>query len=174
MREQIRQVQIAVQQPVEHAARCGEEKRQHAREWLTRKQAQEADYLAKARANKAATELTRSRVRAEREAVLRARKNQAIKERDNDYLVAEEKARILADNRREAANLYAKRFVGRGQARRWEGSALSRLHSAAFWSPRGAPSPRGSASPRQLGYEPNAPPTGAEADVADGRNVVRC
>ena len=47
--------------------------------------------LRQARANKAAAELTRERARAEREAVLRHRKAAAVKERDNDYLVAEEK-----------------------------------------------------------------------------------
>ena len=51
--------------------------------------------LWQARANKAAAELTRERARAEREAVLRHRKAAAVKERDNDYLVAEEKVHHL-------------------------------------------------------------------------------
>ena len=49
VREQLHQVQVATQQPAQQAARCGEEKRQHSREWHGRRQQQEDEYLSKVR-----------------------------------------------------------------------------------------------------------------------------
>lgn len=115
------------------AARLADGKRQEAASWSERRQQQEDEYLSRARANKAEAERTKASARAEKASVLRQRRAAASRERANDVLVTEEKARILASNRKEVAAVYSKRYVSRSSASRWEGSPLHRLHTAAFW-----------------------------------------
>ena len=82
--------------------------------------------------------------------MLAQRKSQATKERNNDYLATEAKARILSANRASVARRYADGFVSKSEASRCESSPFQWLHTAACW---GSGSPR-SSSGAQLRLEP--------------------
>jgi len=166
--------------PTAMASRLAEEKRQQALAWSSRRHEQEDQYLARARANKAAAEMTRANAKAGRAAVLSKRKQAASRERANDVLVAEEKARVLNSNRREVAAVYSRRYVSKTAASRWEGSPLHRLHVAALWGSSRTPrigwsggSGSGSSSP-ELAASPRASPQASPQASPEDRTVQRC
>jgi hypothetical protein len=138
----------------------GHQKRAESQQWQSERDQSEAEYLARARFNKARATATRSRAAKAIAATLSLRKAAATKERDNDYLVTEEKQRILESNRQEVAEIYSKRFASKRAQKEWEESPLgSRLlrgiKEAASalvggGTPR-SPPPRGSSSARGAG-----------------------
>lgn len=78
----------------------------------------EQTYLAHARAAKTEAEATQRRMRAALHKLLQKRRKLAKRERENNYLVAQERARILESNRREVAAVYSARFASREEAHR--------------------------------------------------------
>jgi len=160
--ETVQALQVATAIPAAMARALGEVKRQDALGWSSRRQQQEDEYLARARANKASVEATRANARAEKATVLAKRKEAANRERANDFLVAEEKARILEANRKEVAAVYSKRYVSKPEAKKWESSTLYKLHELLSFSKqkeerlllRGPPH---HASPRSPGSSPDRP-----------------
>lgn len=100
--------------------------RGQAKAWEDQRQRNEAKYLRKAHANRERIEKIRTRAREATGELLSSRRVAAVKERGNDHLVREEKARIFEANRREVAEVYKRRYASRKAAERW---ALSPLHS---------------------------------------------
>jgi hypothetical protein len=94
----------------------GEAKREASKEWQRQRQEREGEYLSLARAYRARAEQQRARTRKSLLQLLKRRKKSAAKERSNDYLVAEEKRRILEGNRKEVAAIYRRRFASKQEA----------------------------------------------------------
>ena len=69
----------------------------------------------------------RQNARQERERILRERAEVGRRERKNDFLVGEEKARLLEENRQRAANVYSGLYANSSEARLAE--ALAKEHS---------------------------------------------
>ena len=145
-------LQLAAEQPSKEAAKVAEAKKSASAGWMSaRKQANEDEYLAKARANRLAAQETRAAAKASAEQVLLERKRDASKERGNDHLVTEAKARILEEKRREAAEIYKNRFATRRAAAKWEASPLSKLFMSGGGSRAGSTlgTPRTPRTPRR-------------------------
>jgi hypothetical protein len=148
-------LQQANEAPRSAAAVLGEQKRQHAMNLLSRRQRNEAEYLQRARANKERAKEARNNARANTDAMLSARRRDANREKANDVLVTEAKAKILEANRREVAEVYRSRFAAPKAAAQWDASPLSVLFqgsrsggsttSSAASSPR---TPRWGGTPR--------------------------
>ena len=93
----------------------GQTKRDEAKIWAQQRDANEAEYLANAHANRAKAEAQRRFTQKSMMALLKQRKKNVKHERANDHAVKDEKARILAANRREVAAIYSKRFASKEQ-----------------------------------------------------------
>ena len=115
------------------ARQRGEVKREEAKEWSLERNKRDETYIEKAKANRERARATRERARAAMAEHLEMRKKSAAKERANDQLVTDEKARILAANRKEVANIYKARFATRNAASEYENSTWRNLAAAATW-----------------------------------------
>ena len=115
-------------------------------EWKSEKQRLEAEYLAEAAAKKAKALASREAAKRVKKDMLEARTASATIERDNDYLVEEEKAKILARNKAMRAERYRQRFATQAEADEFEASQLNVLYKY-----QGASSP---SSPMELETTP--------------------
>ena len=95
-------------------------------------------YLSRARANRERAEAIREAARESVKQMLKEKRRSGNRERANDHLVTDAKARLLESNRREVAAVYKRRFVGREEEHEWESSPLRRLQQRR--SARGASS----------------------------------
>ena len=119
-----------------------QEKREHAHDWKNMREKRDEEYLERARVNRQRALETRVNAKKAVADNLQTRKQGAAKERENDYLVASTKARILGENRKEVAAIYRRRFVTPRSANAWEGSSLKRLNAAAAWLASNTRSPQ--------------------------------
>jgi hypothetical protein len=113
------------------ARSCVRAKHAESRELEVAKARQEEEYLERARRNRERAAAIRDAAKRSMGELLEERRQAATRERDNDHLVAEAKARIVEANRREVAIIYKKRFATRREESEWEGSPLRRLQRAA-------------------------------------------
>lgn len=133
----------------EATRRIGDEKRDLSKSLRRQKSTREDAYLARARENRERAAAIREAAKESVQQMLRDRKRTATKERKNDDLVVEARARVIEGNRREVAAMYRNRFVGRDEESEWEASSLHRLQrqprGGAGWrswrSSSSAPSP---------------------------------
>jgi len=116
---------------------AAEEKRAESRAWLLARQHNESLHLSKARDFKQGVALTRQAARDAQEAQLTAKKIAAEKERANDVLVQQEKARILANNKELVAYTYRSKFASQREAEEWGASTLLQFRSDYFGAPTG-------------------------------------
>lgn len=112
------------------ATRRAEQKREEAKVWSADRRRGELGYLERARANRERAMATRQAARASVAEALATRKRAATKERANNYLVTEEKARILKNNRVEAATIYRARYATRTAAAEFNSSPWKALQQA--------------------------------------------
>ena len=110
-----------------------QEKRVDAQQWKSTRERRDGEYLERARLNRQRALETRANAKKAVAESLHTRKVGAAKERENDYLVACTRARILSENRKEVAAIYRRRFATPRSAGEWEHSPLKRLNSAAAW-----------------------------------------
>lgn len=116
----------------------GRDVREERKEWRSQKQEKEDEYLAWARENRRMAEATRARARRGLMKLLKAKQKAGRRERSNDYLVGEEKKRILADNRREVNAIFSARYASTKEvAKMWGGK-----HSSPTASSQSHQSPR--------------------------------
>ena len=118
---------------------AADEKRAEARAWLMERKHNETMHLAKAQNFKAHVAGARANARAAQQGLLNLKKNEAAKERANDVLVDQEKARILASNKELVAYTYRSKFASNKEAEEWGASTLLQFRSDYF----GAGSPEG-------------------------------
>jgi len=109
-----------------------DEKRAEAKAWILARQQNEDIHLSKAREFKAHVNETRSNARRAQESILTAKKYAAMKERANDVLVEQEKARILANNKELVAYTYRSKFASQREAEEWGASTLLQFRSDYF------------------------------------------
>ena len=122
-REVVNETQAARTGPASARAACfsprrGQEKRDESKQWAQQRAENEDEYLHQATANRLKAERQRALTRKSMMQLMKFRKKEAVKERANDYLVKDEKARILTSNRKEVAAVYARRFASKDQVSR--------------------------------------------------------
>ena len=105
----------------------GVEKRQEARLWEQRREDAEAEYLARAKDNRLRAQTWRTSAKRSLRKLWKAKSKAAVKERGNDHLVAEEKARIRESNRREVQAIYRQRFADAAMRDEFAKSPMARL-----------------------------------------------
>jgi len=102
--------------------------RQTTKQWKAEKARAEEEYLAEAASKRAAALAGRAAARRKAEEVKQANSKLAHIERENDHLVHEEKARILARNRVMRMERYKQRFATQDEADEFEASQLNHLY----------------------------------------------
>jgi len=102
--------------------------RQATKQWKAEKQRAEEEYLAEAAAKRAAALAGREAARRKAEELKQSNTHHARMERENDFLVHEEKARILARNRVMRMERYKQRFATQDEADEFEASQLNHLY----------------------------------------------
>jgi len=102
--------------------------REVTKRWKAEKQRAEEEYLADAAAKRAAALAGRAGARRKAEELRAANNKQATIERENDHLVHEEKAKILARNRLMRMERYKQRFASQEEADEFESSQLNHLY----------------------------------------------
>jgi len=102
--------------------------REVTKRWKAEKQRAEEEYLAEAAAKRAAALAGRQAARRKAEELKAANNRQATVERENDHLVHEEKAKILARNRLMRMERYKQRFATQEEADEFESSQLNHLY----------------------------------------------
>lgn len=112
---------------------CVQRVKEDEQQWKTERRRHNDEYLERARANKQRAMATRASAKQALADAFKSRKQAAAKERANDHLVAETKARLIESNRREVTAIYKKRFANVHEAEEWGSSALRRLNAAAAW-----------------------------------------
>lgn len=115
------------------ARQRGDQQRDEAKQLTLERSKRELGYIERAKANRERALATRERARAAVAEALATRKRGANKERSNDHLVDDEKARILAANKKEVSTIYRARFASREAATEYEGSPWKGLAAAAAW-----------------------------------------
>jgi len=111
---------------------AADEKRAESRAWLLARQHNESLHLSKARDFKLNVVQSRQNARDIQEAQLANKKIAAMKERANDALVEQEKARILANNKELVAYTYRSKFASQREAEEWGASTLLQFRSDYF------------------------------------------
>ena len=111
---------------------AADEKRAEAKAWLLERRHNEASHLHKAASFKHSVAQSRANAMLAKEATYRARKADAMKERANDALVDQEKARILASNKELVAYTYRSKFASHQEAKEWGASTLLQFRSDYF------------------------------------------
>ena len=109
-----------------------DEKRAEAKAWFLARQQNEDMHLHKARTFKSHVANTRENARMASAAILTNKKLEAMKERANDVLVEQEKARILANNKELVAYTYRSKFASAREAEEWGASTLLQFRSDYF------------------------------------------
>ena len=117
---------------------AADEKRAESRAWLLARQHNESLLLSKARDFKEEVAKSRQNARDAQEAQLARKKIAAMKERANDVLVEQEKARILANNKELVAYTYRSKFASQREAEEWGASTLLQFRSDFFGGAMGA------------------------------------
>lgn len=119
---------------------AADEKRAEAKAWLMERRHNETMHLAKAQHFKAHVAGSRANARAAQQGLLSVKKMEAAKERANDVLVDQEKARILASNKELVAYTYRSKFASNKEAEEWGASTLLQFRSDYFGrGPPGSP-----------------------------------
>lgn len=144
------------------ARQRGEVKREAAKQRNVERLKRDLTYIERAKANRERAMATRERARVALAEALETRKKGATKERGNDYMVAEEKSRILCANRKEVAQIYKSRFASRGAAAEYtsQGSYWRGLAASAAWFATGGalvPHTVATASPPETAVEDAVP-----------------
>ena len=119
------------------AARVNE-KREASRQWGLERGKREYTYIERARENRDRAFHTRQAAKAAVTEVLEVRKRAAAKERANDERVTQERAKILASNKREVAVIYRSRYVSKAAAHEFDESGWKRLYGQWFGVKDGA------------------------------------
>jgi len=137
------------------ARQRGQERRDDAKQLSAERSKRDSGYLDKAREGKARAMATRERARAAVAEAAEERRKAAARERSNNYLVHDEKNRILNENKQEVRTIYKARFASREAFHEYEASSWKRLSPAGlswFVSPKGKDSPGTSrrSSPRPV------------------------
>ena len=108
----------------------GEVKRDEAKHWEVQRQQREDEYLQRARDNRARAHAWRVSAKRSLRSAWKAKVKNAVKERGNDHLVAEEKLRIRQANRKEVQAVYGQRFASSSMEGLYLASPNARLSSA--------------------------------------------
>lgn len=111
---------------------AADEKRADAQAWLMARRQNEVIHLTKAQNFKSNVAMSRQNARDAQFASLSRRKDEARKERANDVLVEQEKARILASNKELVAYTYRSKFASANEADEWGASSLLQFRSDYF------------------------------------------
>jgi len=111
---------------------AADEKRAEAKAWLLERRHNESLHLEKAANFKMSVHECRANARTAQEMATAARKREAMKERANDVLVDQEKARILAANKELVAYTYRSKFASHKEADEWGASTLLQFRSDYF------------------------------------------
>ena len=111
---------------------AADEKRAEAKAWLLERRHNEASHLTKASNFKNSVVQSRVNAMSAKEQAYHARKVEAMKERANDVLVDQEKARILASNKELVAYTYRSKFATHTEAEEWGASTLLQFRSDYF------------------------------------------
>jgi len=119
---------------------AADEKRAEAKAWLMERRHNETMHLSKAQNFKAQVADSRVNARNAQQGLLHLKKVEAAKERANDVLVDQEKARILASNKELVAYTYRSKFASNKEAEEWGASTLLQFRSDYFGrNPDGTP-----------------------------------
>jgi hypothetical protein len=147
-REQVARVKKSTDQAiVEEALAWAANKRETAAEARRKQRAElqekrsqgKESFVAMAHSVKGQVNAMKENARAVQNNVLQKKKEHAAKERDNDYLVQQEKIRVLASKKMQHQNVYGKKYAPSAMAESWVGASTLR---------RGGPA-RGVGSPEQ-------------------------
>ena len=111
---------------------AADEKRAEAKAWLMERRHNESQHLQKAQQFRSNVAESRERTRRVQAQTLNNRKMAAMKERANDVLVDQEKARILASNKELVAYTYRSKFASSKEAEEWGCSSLLQFRSDYF------------------------------------------
>ena len=111
---------------------AADEKRAEAKAWLMERRHNDALHLARAHSFRNSVESSRQNARKAQADSLSRRKVEAMKERANDSLVDQEKARILASNKELVAYTYRSKFATSKEAEEWGMSTLLQFRSDYF------------------------------------------
>ena len=107
---------------------AGESVRTAAKARAAERSVRDAAYVAKAQANKVRAIDFRKAAKKSKSSMLKEKREVARKEKGNDHLVFEAKAKIFTENRAEAAAVYRSRFASKEEEDAWEASPLRRLY----------------------------------------------
>lgn len=118
-------------QLVSAAAARGNEKRVASRQLGLERGRREVSYIERARMNRERALKTRQAAKAAMAEAMESRKLSAARERANDKLVAEERARIRERNQRGFAAIYRQRFASEDEASEYAESEWNNLLAAA-------------------------------------------
>lgn len=134
-RQQVQKVRQMTQPSIiEEALQWAAEKREKAAEARREEKAklQEArrgvqeSHLNYSKDIKSQVNAVKENVKAVQDEVLKAKQAHASKERDNDYLVQQEKIRVLADKKRAHQNVYQHKYASHTAAASWVGASTLR------------------------------------------------
>ena len=135
---------------VEMAKQRYQEKREVSKTYTAERGKRESGYLDRARANREKARATRERAKVAAAEALEVRKRAVSErhghERSNTQAVSEEKARLLASQRREVAKSWRARFASQGAAAEYENSHWRVVSAAAAWFSPGTSVARSTAS----------------------------
>lgn len=182
-----RALERAAQQQALLKRLAADEKRAEAKAWLLERRHNESMHLQRAAMYKQNVATTRANARSMQEHTLQSRKREAMKERANDVLVDQEKARILAANKELVAYTYRSKFATHKEANEWGASTLLQFRSDYFGRgdpvfgedgepPLALPPPAqlqppvtpSSASALPMSPQPMSPPPMSPPDVSSG------
>ena len=138
---------------------AADEKRAEAKAWLLARQHNESLHLNKARDFKAQVAVTRQSALDAKEMQITNKKIAAMKERANDVLVEQEKARILANNKELVAYTYRSKFASQREAEEWGASTLLQFRSDYFGAGLGSPGGMGGPDSPPMIMPPGASPS---------------
>ena len=165
LKEQTRQkvVESCHQSARDHAMRA-QEKREQSKKWSMQRSVFEDEYLRNARAQKAAAEATRKKIKASSRALQRRRQESAQRVRDEVDLDFDSALQNIRNRKAFVRDSYAAKYVDSDAADQYLASPLHKLHSAAKRVLEGIGAALSSSSPEVTGE----PDDTAEEDVVDG------
>ena len=108
---------------------AADEKRAEAKAWLLERRQNETNHLSKAQNFKQTVAQGRQNARSAQVRTFASRKVEAMKERANDILVDQEKARLLRSNKELVAYTYRSKFASHQEAEEWGASTLLQFRS---------------------------------------------